>query len=170
MYMYVHWVRRRHVHTDWDLQIEGKYFTLLRHPMARMQSAYDYFCRDCAENGRFCKNKRFRARNGNLCPSMEVHDFAFLVGNAYVHELSGAYACTPCTLPEDVKSGEAPSRQFFETCGQLLHVVDGATSEAAKRREMLAIAKAHLGPGGSVMYVRVIICVTVSQRFLLVIN
>ena len=30
------------------------YFTLLREPVATAVSAYNYFCRGCAENGRHC--------------------------------------------------------------------------------------------------------------------
>lgn len=37
---------------------------------------------------------------------MTVTDFAFLIGNEYVHELSGAYACAPCSKSEAVKLGE----------------------------------------------------------------
>ena len=37
---------------------------------------------------------------------MTVTDFAFLIGNEYVHELSGAYACAPCSKTEAVKLGE----------------------------------------------------------------
>lgn len=31
-----------------------RYFTLLREPVARAVSAYEYFCRDCSEHSRFC--------------------------------------------------------------------------------------------------------------------
>ena len=44
---------------------------------------------------------------------MTVTDFAFLIGNEYVHELSGAYACAPCSKTEAVKLGEFLLFFFF---------------------------------------------------------
>jgi hypothetical protein len=97
------------------------YFTILREPVARTASSYNYFCLDCSEDGRFCgtnsssapsssaprssrhetveeriRNREHREaydRQINTgCPNMTIEAWTELWGNLYVHELSGANA------------------------------------------------------------------------------
>lgn len=86
-----------------------RYFTILREPIARAISAYNYFCLACAEDGRQCvENEATRARlveeNKHVvrdamglpltrpqrsCPDMSVVDYVSLEGgNYYVRRLS----------------------------------------------------------------------------------
>lgn len=76
-----------------------KYFTLLRHPIARLASAYSYFCQGCAEHGRQCSGQRkagsaprrassvdIGAGNSSLkltCPHMTIEQYAEYFGNVY---------------------------------------------------------------------------------------
>ena len=108
------------------------YFTLLRHPVARLKSAFDYFCRSCAENGRYCNNAaNLVSRSGERCPNMSLLNFAHLEGNMYTHELSGAFACGPCNL-----------RSTSEADLYNLACDDGALP--IREYEMLSVAKTHL--------------------------
>ena len=89
-----------------------RYFTLLREPLARLISDWNYYCLDCAENGRRCVQDNMllresvefnrqlpRARDGislvqprNSCPQQGILDFAVRRGNPYVawfgHDIS----------------------------------------------------------------------------------
>ena len=59
-------------------------FTVLRHPVARLLSAYDYFCKGCAERGRHCAGSTWRAEETGLtCPNMTLRDYVEHFGNAY---------------------------------------------------------------------------------------
>ena len=83
-----------------------KYFTLLREPTARVISAWNYYCRSCAERvcaadrtaigNRAIHNARLRRdargmlleRPLNTCPNMSLPDYAVLEGNRYMHALA----------------------------------------------------------------------------------
>lgn len=88
---------------DGDIaQINGKYcdavsetrdcrpFTLLRHPMDRLVSAYNYFCLSCAQGGKACNRETIFPENqsGNpypyTCPDMTIVDYAKHLGSYYV--------------------------------------------------------------------------------------
>ena len=106
------------------------YFTLLREPLARLKSSYDYFCKSCAEGSRYCKNPLLAGRSGVACPKMSLLDFAYLEGNVYTHEFSGAYACGPC---DDATS----ERPYPEACADAALPIH--------RGALLAAAKVNLG-------------------------
>lgn len=115
------------------------YFTLLRDPVARLKSSYDYFCRSCAEQGRYCKNSLMESRSGLRCPNMSLVDFAYLEGNMYTYEFSGAYACSRCRKPRPMAREDKPGMvddQYHLACD------DGALPIHEYR--MLREAKAHL--------------------------
>lgn len=90
---------------------ECRYFTILREPVERLVSAWNYFCRACAEGGSFCvddqKERDKKKAEGkalprddhgipigdvpNSCPDMDVVSFAVHKGNNYVRQFSGLY-------------------------------------------------------------------------------
>ena len=112
------------------------YFTLLRHPVARLKSAYDYFCKSCAEGGRYCRNSLLESRSGLRCPYMSLVDFAYLEGNQYTYEFSGAYACGRCNKPRTKGNTTMPEDQYHLACD------DGALP--IREYQMLRAATAHL--------------------------
>lgn len=79
-----------------------RYMTLLRDPIERVISEWNYFCVGCAEGGRMCANSTlqrmvdstmgpaFRSAGlpNNTCPSMSLTDYATLSGNRYTAEFS----------------------------------------------------------------------------------
>ena len=91
------------------------YFTELRHPVARLKSAYDYFCLSCAENRRYCKSERMVSRSGQKCPDMSLLDFAYLEGNVSTYEFSGARACGRCS-EECMLSDALEYEALYVTC------------------------------------------------------
>ncbi|KAJ8601161.1 hypothetical protein CTAYLR_008281 [Chrysophaeum taylorii] len=62
------------------------YFTLLRDPLDRLVSAYNYFCRDCEEEGRQCGG--VEAPNYLTCPNMTLAAYASYFGNVYTRAFS----------------------------------------------------------------------------------
>jgi drug/metabolite transporter (DMT)-like permease len=52
------------------------FFTILRNPLARIYSAYSYFCKSCAEHNRQCNNY-FK------CPNTDIVSYAQKIGNVY---------------------------------------------------------------------------------------
>jgi len=99
------------------------YFTLLRDPVATAVSTYTYFCQHCAESKRFCVNPNIVSAQGARCPDMSFIDFTKLMGNVYVKEFSGAYACADCSAADGEvqmdSEGNVACRPFEEACGQL---------------------------------------------------
>ena len=82
------------------------YLTLLREPQARVRSAFNYYCRRCAEHfciqdvadlkKRVANNARLKRSNEgillhrpfNTCPNMTLLDYAKMEGNRYVRALA----------------------------------------------------------------------------------
>ena len=69
------------------------FFTLLRDPMERLDSSYNYFCLDCAENGRQCH--KARGENGEIvddidCPNMNLIEYAEAYQDLYVRTFGNA--------------------------------------------------------------------------------
>ena len=59
-------------------------FTVLRHPISRLLSAYSYFCLDCAESGRQCAGSHSHPeRIGLTCPHMSLEEYARYFGSMY---------------------------------------------------------------------------------------
>lgn len=102
------------------------YFTLLREPVATAVSMYTYFCQYCAEGKRMCVAPNIVSPQGARCPEMSFTDFTKIMGNVYVKEFSGAYACATCEEAEGEmqvdESGNVMCKPFEEACGQLHHV------------------------------------------------
>ena len=63
------------------------HFTLLRGPTQRLYSAYNYFCRQCAEAGRQCG--RFQDPAHITCPNMSLGSYSKYFGNMYVDAFKG---------------------------------------------------------------------------------
>lgn len=63
------------------------HFTLLRSPTQRLYSAYNYFCRQCAEAGRQCG--RFQDPEHITCPNMSLGSYSKYFGNMYVDAFKG---------------------------------------------------------------------------------
>ena len=110
------------------------YFTLLRHPVARLKSSYEYFCKGCREHERYCSHRLLMSRSGLRCPNMSLIDFAYLEGNMYTYEFSGAYACSRCNKMEH--GVNRYDDQYHLACD------DGALP--IHEYQMLRTAKAHL--------------------------
>lgn len=78
-----------------------KYLTLLRDPIDRTVSQYNWFCRACSEDGIQCttkekieERKRDQAKDPTktpmlTCPDMSLVDYTRHYGNEFVEELSG---------------------------------------------------------------------------------
>eukprot|EP00931_Biecheleriopsis_adriatica_P047193 TRINITY_DN27179_c0_g2_i1.p1 TRINITY_DN27179_c0_g2~~TRINITY_DN27179_c0_g2_i1.p1 ORF type:complete len:298 (-),score=4.08 TRINITY_DN27179_c0_g2_i1:289-1122(-) len=64
------------------------YTTVLREPVARMISSWEYWCLACKERDRFCGRKLGNA-SGVTCPHMSLVSWARFWGNVYLPELSG---------------------------------------------------------------------------------
>eukprot|EP00928_Gymnodinium_smaydae_P073185 TRINITY_DN5642_c0_g1_i1.p1 TRINITY_DN5642_c0_g1~~TRINITY_DN5642_c0_g1_i1.p1 ORF type:complete len:376 (+),score=53.78 TRINITY_DN5642_c0_g1_i1:117-1244(+) len=96
------------------------YLTLLRDPIKTLISYYHYFCLNCMEQRRYCAHRLFKTSSGAQCPAMSFLDFVRLLGNIYVQEFSGAYACAGCPAAEDPALATLPRcRPYEEACGLL---------------------------------------------------
>ena len=70
------------------------YFTILREPVARLVSAYNYFCLSCSEDGKFCHAlpRNTSAPHFNaVCPNMPFLEFASIFANMYTWHFSGRW-------------------------------------------------------------------------------
>ena len=59
------------------------YFTILREPVSRLISEYNYFCARCSEDGKFCSKNSL-----TTCPHEKFLDWARFVPNQYTHHFS----------------------------------------------------------------------------------
>lgn len=86
---------------------EGKrpciHIVQLREPIGRMVSAYNYYCKDCEENRKYC-GKMFHPAT---CPNMSIVEFTRRYGNHYTRKFRGESA------PNDWLDGG----DFFTTHG-----------------------------------------------------
>eukprot|EP00937_MAST-01D_sp_MAST-1D-sp2_P006167 g6167.t1 len=90
-----------------DVQRPCSYFTLLREPMSRLLSEYNYFCRGCMEDHKWChpKSKERAAFLNSLdhrCPNMPFLEWVRLVPNMYTWTFARPWAVweeTPQTPP-----------------------------------------------------------------------
>ena len=64
-----------------------RYFTVLREPISRLLSEYRYFCRGCAERGKFC-GRAVTTR----CPNMTIAEWAARQPNQYVRNFGQGWA------------------------------------------------------------------------------
>ena len=80
-----------------------RYFTILREPISRLISAYNYFCLDCKDRHKFCATQQGRpAKNDrpawvrkcmlSTCPNMSFLDWAKLHANLYTRLFSQNWA------------------------------------------------------------------------------
>ena len=70
-----------------------RYFTVMREPVDRLVSSYNYFCLSCKENGKFCWTNVQAERLWNAsCPSMSFLEYTAIYANK---------TCT-CTLGTSV--------------------------------------------------------------------
>jgi hypothetical protein len=126
------------------------YFTLLRHPVARIISAYAYFCRACSERGRRCKQDSFKHSPflPRVCPDLTITEFARLHGQYYVELLSGLSACASCDLSA-LREQPQPlvPLSYYEVCDPPERIGVGATPYVEAIGEMVAQAKANLRHG-----------------------
>ena len=60
-----------------------RYFTILREPVSRLISEYNYFCARCEEYGKFCSKNSL-----TTCPHEKFLDWARFVPNQYTHHFS----------------------------------------------------------------------------------
>ena len=129
-----------------------RYFTILREPVARMSSAYNYFCLSCAENGKLCKAARTTSANFNAsCPNMRFLEFAAIFANSYTWRYSGRYTVSP--RDRDIRADMDPTHYY-------LHSLDGfpdnvpltesdldAAREALNAPDMLVLKSEDLDGG-----------------------
>mmetsp|Transcript_24392 Transcript_24392/g.70372 ORF Transcript_24392/g.70372 Transcript_24392/m.70372 type:complete len:328 (+) Transcript_24392:64-1047(+) len=66
---------------------ECRYMTVLREPIARMISSYNYFCLRCSEGGKACA--KAQGPGAVTCPKMSIVQFAKHFGNEYVRMFAG---------------------------------------------------------------------------------
>jgi hypothetical protein len=70
-------------------------FTLLRHPLARLQSAYSYFCLSCEEHGRQCRG--YQDPVHLVCPNMTLVEYARYFGSFYLGPLTSMRYHASCS-------------------------------------------------------------------------
>jgi len=80
-----------------------KYVTLLRNPVERIISGWNYFCLNCLEAHKFCNESSqnhirrdlyyyvMNSQPRNTCPKMGIVEYASRVGNVYTKALSHTY-------------------------------------------------------------------------------
>lgn len=73
------------------------YITLLREPKARMYSAYQYYCRGCAEGT--CQHVASPTAVEPACPNISLIEYAQREGNRYSLVLGGGGALRPRVTP-----------------------------------------------------------------------
>jgi len=61
-----------------------RYFTVLREPVDRLVSSYNYFCLSCSEQGKFCwRNVQAEQLWNASCPSMSFLHYTAIYANMY---------------------------------------------------------------------------------------
>ena len=89
---------------DFDMSVKlsprtVRFFTVLRDPYERLESAYNYFCASCEEGGRQCRSektfvdgKRIKPRREHelTCPNMTMLEYADAFQDIYVRAFSHA--------------------------------------------------------------------------------
>ena len=68
------------------------YFTLMREPVARLISAYNYFCLTCSDNGNYCRPDLTAGLFRGACPRMQFLEWATIHANQYTWHWSGHFA------------------------------------------------------------------------------
>ena len=67
-----------------------RYFTVLREPVDRLVSSYNYFCSSCREQGKFCwQNVKAQQLWNASCPSMSFLHYAAIHANTYTWHFGG---------------------------------------------------------------------------------
>lgn len=97
-----------------------RYFTLLRHPVSRIRSAYNYFCVRCSEGGRQCSGSEDPTRL--TCPNMTIIDYARYFGSIYTR----AFAPKGYALLRDTDSLPEKLHAFTRGLSQSLSAVQAA--------------------------------------------
>ena len=67
------------------------YFTVLREPVDRLVSAYNYFCLDCREQEKYCNDVLTKGHFNATCPHMSFLEFAAMHANKYTWHFSGRF-------------------------------------------------------------------------------
>jgi len=62
-----------------------RYFTMMREPIDRLVSEYNYFCKQCSEDGKFCGRL---ANTTPACPGASFLDWAGEFREQYIHHFS----------------------------------------------------------------------------------
>ena len=150
-YGYCEKLRRRPCH----------YVTLLREPIARMHSAFNYYCRSCAEGAcerertalSLAAGNRSAARNdaaanssSRRCPHLSLVEYAAREGNRYTAVLGAsafaarAAAATAATAATAAPESEPHHQQFRRAIHRLAR-----TNASEHRHEMLVLLTERLG-------------------------
>jgi len=67
-----------------------RYFTIMRNPIQRLISEYNYFCLDCQEFDRFCQHQKDGGGRTmpTICPNISIVEWAKRTANTYVRTFS----------------------------------------------------------------------------------
>mmetsp|Transcript_991 Transcript_991/g.2491 ORF Transcript_991/g.2491 Transcript_991/m.2491 type:complete len:357 (-) Transcript_991:188-1258(-) len=67
-----------------------RYFTIMREPISRLVSEYNYFCLACKEFDRFCQHQRGGGgrQMTNICPNISIVEWARRTANTYTRTFS----------------------------------------------------------------------------------
>jgi len=105
------------------------YLTILREPVSRMVSDYNYFCLECSEGGRYCQPWL----KSSTCPHKTFLQYARQVGNIYTAMFSGKHDKFPALSPNF-------SRILTESTTSLLTREDLHVAQVAlQRKDMLVL-------------------------------
>ena len=98
-----------------------KFFTVLRDPFERLGSSYNYFCADCAEDGRQCRS--VRAENEPkfepqlFCPDMTIFEYAQAFQDVYTR----AFAHADSTNDHDAPLGHQITQDDYDKALSWIH-------------------------------------------------
>jgi len=65
-----------------------RYFTIMREPMERLISEYNYYCLDCEEAELFCRHQGGGRMMPKICPNVSIVEWARRTSNLYTRTLS----------------------------------------------------------------------------------
>lgn len=110
-----------------------QYFVLMREPVARLISGYNYYCVNCLEG--HCRNAVIPLRTLARCPFMSLLDYARLSGNYYVEHFGDVRG-------EQVKEARGAAGAAAASAGTANDAADAradATGESGRAAALSAI-------------------------------